>query len=104
MDGRAQLSPAAGEVWLADRGDERRRLVFVISDDRFQRLAERAVVAPVLDERPERPSPWHVPLGTRAIAVNHIATVSLERLLERVEVTPNETLRQVRHALRAVAG
>lgn len=98
------MSPAAGEIWLADRGDERRRLVFVISDDRFQRLAERAVVAPILDEQPGRPSPWHVSLGTRTIAVNQVATVSVERLLERAGTAPVETLRQVRHAVRAIAG
>jgi mRNA-degrading endonuclease toxin of MazEF toxin-antitoxin module len=98
------LIPAAGEVWLADRGDERRRLVFVVSDDRFQRLAERAVVAPVLDVQPERPSPWHVPLGERTIAVNQLATVSVERLLERVDVTHTGVLRRVRHAVRAIAG
>jgi mRNA-degrading endonuclease toxin of MazEF toxin-antitoxin module len=98
------LSPAAGEIWLADRGDERRRLVFVVSDDRFQRLAERAVVAPILDEQPEWPSPWHVPLGERTIAVNHMATVAVERLLERVDVTHIEVLRRVRHAVRAIAG
>ena len=98
------MSPAAGEIWLADRGDERRRLVFVVSDDRFQRLAERAVVAPILDEQPERPSPWHVPVGERTIAVNQMATVSIERLLERADVADSEVLRRVRHAVRAIAG
>jgi mRNA-degrading endonuclease toxin of MazEF toxin-antitoxin module len=98
------LNSAAGEIWLADRGDERRRLVFVISDEKFQRLAERAVVAPVLDEAPDRPSPWHVRLDGRSIAVNQLATVSVDRLLERVGNTSNETLRQVRHAVRAIAG
>jgi mRNA-degrading endonuclease toxin of MazEF toxin-antitoxin module len=98
------LNSAAGEIWLADRGDERRRLVFVISDEKFQRLAERAVVAPVLDEAPDRPSPWHVPLDGRSIAVNQLATVSVDRLLARVGNTSNETLRQVRHAVRAIAG
>ena len=98
------MSPLAGEVWLADRGDERRRLVFVISDDRFQRLAERAIVAPVLDQAPDRPSPWLVPLDRRTIAVNHMATVPVDRLLERVGTAHSETLRQVRHAVRAIAG
>ena len=82
LDGRPALTPSAGEIWLADRGDERRRLVFVLSDDRFQRLAEHAVVAPVLDEIPEAPRPWHIPvLGDRAIAVNQLGTVPLDRLL-----------------------
>jgi mRNA-degrading endonuclease toxin of MazEF toxin-antitoxin module len=98
------LNSSAGEIWLADRGDQRRRLVFVISDEKFQRLAERAVVAPVLDEAPDRPRPWHVPLDGRSIAVNQLATVPVDRLLERVGNTSNETLRQVRHAVRAIAG
>lgn len=46
------MTPSAGEIWLADRGEETRRFVFVISDSKFHRLAERAVVAPVLDHVP----------------------------------------------------
>jgi len=75
------LTPSAGEIWLADRGDETRRLVFIISDARFHRLAERAVVAPVLERAPASPRPWHILLGDGAVAVNQLATTPMARLL-----------------------
>jgi mRNA-degrading endonuclease toxin of MazEF toxin-antitoxin module len=99
------LSPSAGEIWLADRADERRQLVFVISDDRFHRLAERVVVAPLLDEVPDPRRPWHVMYGDDyAVAVNQFGTMSVERLLERVGAANFETLRKVRHAVAAITG
>jgi mRNA-degrading endonuclease toxin of MazEF toxin-antitoxin module len=98
------LTAEAGEVWLADRGDEARRLVFVISDARFHRLAGRAVVAPVLARVPAAPRPWHIAVGDRAVAVNQLGTVPLDRLLEFVERTGLDTLRQVRRAVREIAG
>ena len=97
------MTPSAGEIWLADVGDEQRRLVYVISDDRFQVLADRALVAPVLDEMPSASRPWHVAvLGQRAIAVNLLATTPVERLLERIDTAGHETLRRVRHAVHAI--
>jgi len=79
--------------------------VFVISDERFQRLAERAVIAPLLDETPDAPRPWHVPLhADTVIAVNQLGTMPVDRLLERIGIAPFETLRQVRHAVRAITG
>jgi mRNA-degrading endonuclease toxin of MazEF toxin-antitoxin module len=93
------LIASAGEVWLADRGDETRRPVFVISDVRFHRLAERAVIAPVLDEPPAVPRPWHVLVGDRVVAVNQLSTAPTDRLLERVDRAGFETLRQVRRAV-----
>lgn len=97
------MTASAGEVWLADRGEETRRLVFVISDTRFHDLAERAVVAPVLDEVPASPRPWHIRLSdNRAIAVNQLGTIPVERLLERVDRPGAETLRQARRAVRAI--
>jgi mRNA-degrading endonuclease toxin of MazEF toxin-antitoxin module len=97
------VTPAAGEIWLADRGDEVRRPVYIISDTRFHRLADRVVIAPVLDQMPAAARPWHVPLGERALAVNLLATVPVDRLLERVERPGFETLRQVRRAVREIA-
>jgi mRNA-degrading endonuclease toxin of MazEF toxin-antitoxin module len=96
------LSPSAGEVWLADRGDERRHLVFVISDARFHRLAERVVVAPVLESMPAAPRPWHIPFDERAIAVNQLGTTAVDRLLERVDRGDLETLQRVRRAVQAI--
>ena len=69
-----RIDCVGGEIWFADRGDDTRRLVFVISDARFHRLAERVVVAPVLDEVPASPRPWHALVGDRAVAVNWLGT------------------------------
>jgi mRNA-degrading endonuclease toxin of MazEF toxin-antitoxin module len=99
------LTPSAGEIWLADRSDETRRLVFVISDPRFQRLAERAVVAPVLEHAPAHLRPWHIVTGEkRIIAVNLAGTMPTERLLERVDVVAGDSLVRVRQAARAIIG
>ena len=99
------MTASAGEIWLADRGDETRRLVFVISDDRFHRYADRAVVAPVLDAVPAVPRPWHIVLsGIATIAINQLGTVPLDRLLERAELSDFETLRRARHAVRSITG
>jgi len=104
--------PSAGEIWLTDRGDERRHLLYVISGLRFHRLAERAIVAPVLDTMPGAPRPWHIAIDgraidgpaidERAIAVNQLGTTSIDRLLERVDRGDLETLRRVRQAVHAI--
>ena len=73
-DGRPAWIAPAGEIWLTDRGDEPWRLVFIISDARFHRISERAVVAPVLDGLPASRRPWHVPFGDRAVAVSQLGT------------------------------
>lgn len=96
------MTPTAGEIWLADRGDERRHLLYVISDTRFHRLAERAIVAPVLDALPAAPRPWHIAIDDRAIAVNQLGSTPIDRLLERVDRGDLETLRRVRHAVQAL--
>ena len=98
------MTAAAGEIWLADRGDETRRLVFVISDARFHRLAERAVVAPVLERMPSSPWPWHIPVGDRVVAVNQLGTTTVDRLLELVERPSGDTLSRVRRAVRELTG
>ena len=96
------MTPSAGEIWLADRGDERRHLLYVISESRFHRLAERAIVAPVLDTLPAVPRPWHVAIDEGAIAVNQLGTTPIDRLLERVDRGNLETLRQVRRAVHTI--
>jgi mRNA-degrading endonuclease toxin of MazEF toxin-antitoxin module len=96
------LTASAGEIWLADRSDETRRLVLVISDARFHRLAERAVIAPVLDQVPDFPRPWHIRVGDQAVAVNQLGTAPVARLLERVDRVSFDTLRQVRRAVHEI--
>jgi mRNA-degrading endonuclease toxin of MazEF toxin-antitoxin module len=98
------VNASAGEIWLADRGDVQRRLVFVVSDERFHRLAQRAVVAPLLDVMPAAPRPWHIAIGERAVSVNLLTSIPVERLLERVERGEFETLRRVRRAVREISG
>jgi hypothetical protein len=71
------LTPSPGEIWLADRGDEPRRFVFVISDARSQ-------------------------ASPKAVAVNQFGTTPVDRLLERVDRAGFETLRQVRRAVREI--
>jgi len=94
------LIPAAGELWSADRGEEQRRLVVVVSDLRFQRLAGRAVVAPVLPEPPEVAGPWYIPIEDgRVVAVHLLATVAVDRLLERVGSVHFGTLARVRRVM-----
>ena len=96
------MTATAGEIWLADRGDEERRLVFVISDVRFHRLAERAVVAPVLARPPVPAWPWHVAVGDHTVAVNQLGTIRTDRLLDLVDRSELDELRRVRHAVREI--
>lgn len=96
------MTAGAGEIWLADRGDEARRLVYIISETRFHRLAERAVIAPVLEQLPAAPRPWHIPVGHRAVAVNQLGTTTVDRLLELVDRPGLDTLRKVRRAVREI--
>ena len=97
------MIPAAGEIWLADAGGEtRRRLVFVLSDARFHRLAERAVVAPALDSAPGPLMPWHIAWRDWVVAVNQLATVRIERLLERVDTANLAALNRARRAVHEI--
>jgi mRNA-degrading endonuclease toxin of MazEF toxin-antitoxin module len=99
------LTPSPGEIWIADRGDETRRPVFVVSDVRFQRLAERVMVAPVLDHVPAVPRPWHIVLDDdRMVAVNLLATMPVDRLLERADAVAGDALSRARRAVRAITG
>jgi mRNA-degrading endonuclease toxin of MazEF toxin-antitoxin module len=95
--------PVAGELWSADRGDEQRRLVLVVSDRRFHRLAGRAVVVPVVPEPPEVAGPWYVPLDDgRAVAVHLLATLTVDRLLESVGSVHFAALSRVRRVMHLI--
>lgn len=79
--------------------------MFVLSDPRFHRLAERAVVAPVTDVPSGDRRPWHVGLGgDRVAAVHQLATVPTDRLLERAAVADLEALLLARRAARFIIG
>lgn len=96
------MTATAGEIWLAGGGDETRRPVFIVSDTRFHRLAERAVVAPLLDVPPAALRPWYVGVGDEVVAVNQLGAMPIDRLLEPVHRVGFETLRQVRRAVREI--
>ena len=92
----------AGDIWLADRGDETRRPVFLLSDSKFHRLADRAVIAPVLERWSPVAWPWHVKVGDKVVAVNQVGSLPTDRLLELVDRADLDTLRKVRRALREI--
>ena len=96
------MTPAAGEIWLADAGGETRRLMFVLSDARFHRLAERAVIAPALDAAPGLLMPWHIAWRDWVVAVNQLATVPVERLLARIDTANLAALGRARRAVREI--
>ncbi|HRE00225.1 MAG TPA: type II toxin-antitoxin system PemK/MazF family toxin [Ilumatobacteraceae bacterium] len=98
------MTPSAGDVWCADRNDERRRLVYIVSDHRFHRLAGRVVIAPVLDASPGPQRPWYVPIAEGVVAANQFATVPVDRLLERVSRSDLPALQRVRRAVHNIVG
>lgn len=102
MDGPPPVTVRAGDIWVADTGDEVRRSVLVASDARFHQLAGRAVVVPVLADVPERRMPWHVAVGERVVGVHLLAAVPIIRLLERIDTVSFDELRRVRTALREI--
>jgi mRNA-degrading endonuclease toxin of MazEF toxin-antitoxin module len=99
------VTASAGEIWLADLGAETRRAVYVMSDERFHRLAERAVVAPLLKEgQPGRNPPWWIPHEGSVVAVERLASIPVERLLERRGAAHFATIRAVQAAIGWLAG
>jgi len=103
--GRTPVTPTTGDVWLADLGAETRRSVYVISDDRFHRLAERAVVAPVLESQPAaRTPPWWIAHEDSVIAVERLSSISVDRLLERHGVAHYTTVRAVQRTIGWITG
>ena len=99
------MTASAGEIWLADVGGETRLFVYVVSDDRFHRLAERAVVAPLLPPgRPGRNPPWWIPHDGSVVAVERVASIPVERLLERRDAARFATVRAVQRVIGWLAG
>lgn len=94
------MTPTPGEVWLADVGAETRRSVYVVSDDRFHRLAERAIIAPVLPSPAvERSPPWWIVHESSVVAVDRLSSIPVDRLLERSGAAPYSTVRAVQRAI-----
>jgi mRNA-degrading endonuclease toxin of MazEF toxin-antitoxin module len=99
------MTPATGEIWLADIGAETRRSVYVISDDRFHRLAQRVVVAPVLPAgTPGRTPPWWISHEGSAVALERLSSMPVDRLLERQGAVHHATVRDVHRAVGWLTG
>ena len=80
----------AGDIHLADLGQERRLPVLVVSSGRFIRLSGRAIVAPALPGEPETvPFPWRIEAEGHVFAIDLLRSIPVERLLDRTgRVTP----------------
>lgn len=99
------MTPTTGDIWLADLGAETRRPVYVVSDDRFHRLAERAVVAPVLAaHRSERNPPWWIAHENSVVAVERLTSIPVERLLVLHGTAQYTTVRAVQRTIGWLAG
>ena len=91
----------AGEVHLADVGDERQREVLVASPERFTRRSDRALVVPVMvGDFGELSLPWLIECDGRRFAVDHARTISVGRLLERTSRITATDMARVRRVLR----
>ena len=99
------MTPEAGDIWLADIGAETRRSVYVVSDDRFHRLAERAIVAPVLPSGPPgRTPPWWISHDDSVVALERLSSIPVDRLLERRGAVQYTTVRTVQRAIGWLTG
>jgi mRNA-degrading endonuclease toxin of MazEF toxin-antitoxin module len=78
--------------------------VFVISETRFQRHTGRAVVAPVNESGLIPAGPLAVPVAAGIAMVDHLATIAVDRLLQRVDVASLDALLRARRAVREIAG
>ena len=90
----------AGDIYVADLHQERRRHVLVISTRRFHQLSGRVLVAPELfSERDVVDFPWRVQIGDAVFAVNLVRSVPATRLLERTDRASVSAMTLVRRAL-----
>jgi mRNA-degrading endonuclease toxin of MazEF toxin-antitoxin module len=92
------VTPSAGDIWLADAGDERSRRVLIVSDARFHRATGRAIVAPSIDTIAADESPWRPGVEER-FAVDFLTTLPLGRLLEGVGRVDTATVRRAQRAV-----
>lgn len=99
------MTPTTGDIWLADIGAETRRSVYVVSDDRLHRLAERAIVAPLLPADPaDRSPPWWIAHEGSVVALERLSSIPIERLLERHGAVQHATARAVPRAIGWLTG
>ena len=90
----------AGDIYLADLHEERRQRVLVVSNARFNRSADRVLVAPELWGEPDEvPFPWRVLLDDAVFAVDLLRSLPVDRLLDRTDRAPHATMMIVRCAV-----
>jgi mRNA-degrading endonuclease toxin of MazEF toxin-antitoxin module len=90
----------AGDIHRADLNEEVSRRVLVISNNRFNRMSGRALVAPeILGVPDEVLYPWRVRINDAVYAVDLARSVPNDRLLKRTNRAPAVAMAQVRRAL-----
>jgi mRNA-degrading endonuclease toxin of MazEF toxin-antitoxin module len=79
-----------GDIFLADVNRERRIAVLVVSNSRFIRLSDRAIVAPAIPGEPDDvPFPWRIETEGHVFAIDLVRSMPADRLLEQIgRVTP----------------
>ncbi len=93
----------AGDIHLADLGREQRWPVLVVSNDRFHRLSNRALVAPrIAVAADEVIPPWVVPAEDDAFALHLLRSVPMSRLLDRIGRASSTELQRAQRALRHI--
>ena len=93
----------AGDIYLADLQQERRRSVVVLSPSTFSSLSGRAIVVPELGgSADEVPDPWRIVIDGGVYAVDHVRSIPVDRLLDRVGRAPASAVNDLRRALRAI--
>lgn len=93
------MIPEAGDIVLADLGAEQPQLVLVLSSARFNRIAERAMVAPAAAKRP---FPWRIDNDGQTFAVDLLKTVPTDVLLAVKARASQDVTRRAQRAVRLV--
>jgi mRNA-degrading endonuclease toxin of MazEF toxin-antitoxin module len=97
------MSIEQGDVHVVDLGDGVRLRVVVLSDERFTRASGRAIVAPALEPvDSEVLDPWRVRSGGDVFALDLLRTLSVDRLLDRVDRVPAPAVERMRRAIRHI--
>lgn len=93
----------AGDIYRADVGLETRRHVLVVSNRRFHRLAARAIVCPQMETVPDERFPWWIEVDAGTFALDRLASLPVDRLLEPVDRLSAPQLAALRRALAAIS-
>ena len=91
------MIPDAGDIMMTDLGEETQRRVLVLSSVRFNRVADRAIVAPGATARP---FPWRITSGDDVFAIDLLTTVSTDVLLECAGRVPQEITQRAQRVMR----